>query len=202
MLNNDFSVLVKKYKHYKIQESKKRNRRILLLIMIAAIAYYISSLYHSKPAKQLDSNETKKVILEHNATIPKDESNESKKEAPIHIEKPTKEVHDKVSKTKTTRLKVTTQGETLKQLLENQAKSQSYSSTIAIANYHYSKKNYPETIKWAIEASKKNKSKVRPWILYAKCKNAQGKKEIAKKAFTLFLKRHKSKEVQELLNTL
>ena len=202
MLNNDFDVLVKKYGQYKTQKRKKRNRRILLLIMIGALAYYISTLDFSTPIKQTDVNKSKKESVEQNKTIIKNEVNETKKEEPIIKKIRPKKPHKKVPKAKKSALKVTTQGKSLYQLLENQAQSQSYSSTIAIANYYYSQKKYQETVKWAIEASKKNKTKVRPWILYAKSKKAQGKKEIAKKALSLFLKRHQSQEAQELLNSL
>ena len=208
MLNNDFNVLVKKYEQYKIQKSKKRNRRILLLIMIGALAYYISTLDFSTPIKETDVNKSKKESVEQNKTIIKNEvnetneTNETKKEEPIIKKIRPQKPHKKVPKAKKSALKVTTQGKSLYQLLENQAQSQSYSSTIAIANYYYSQKKYQETVKWAIEASKKNKTKVRPWILYAKSKKAQGKKEIAKKALSLFLKRHQSQEAQELLNSL
>ncbi len=202
MLNNDFDVLVKKYGQYKTQKRKKRNRRILLLIMIGALAYYISTLDFSTPIKQTDVNKSKKESVEQNKTIIKNEVNETKKEEPIIKKIRPKKPHKKVPKAKKSALKVTTQGKSLYQLLENQAQSQSYSSTIAIANYYYSQKKYQETVKWAIEASKKNKTKVRPWLLYAKSKKAQGKKEIAKKALSLFLKRHQSQEAQELLNSL
>ncbi len=209
MLNNDFNVLVKKYKQYKQQKKKSRNRRILLLIIIGALAYYISTLNFSKPIRIEDKNETLKAIKENNKSIApivkKNEINntkETKAEQNFTKKIPPKRKVKKVSTPKRSGLKVTTNEKSLYQLLENQAQSQSYSATIAIANYHYSKKAYQKAIKWAIEASKKNKSKVRPWIVYAKSKKALGKDEIAKKALTLFLKRHQSQEAQELLNSL
>ncbi len=201
MLNNDFDILVKKYNQYEQGKKKKRNRRIVFFIMIVALASYIMTRYLSTPSKQDDSNTTKATLptlknKDINKTVQEQTQKESQKESneskPKHSD----------SNTHTIGLKATTEGETLSQLLAHQAHSQSYSSTIALANYFYSQKEYEKTIKWAIEASKKNKSKVRPWILYAKCKNAQGKKEIAKKALSLFLKRHQSNEVQELLHTL
>ncbi len=201
MLNNDFDLLVKKYNRYKQQKRKSRNRRILLLIMIGALAYYISTLNFSKPIMIADKNNTIKEIKESNKSVApitiKDETNTSKKKENI-----SKEKVQKVTKAKRGGLKVTTHTKSLYQLLENQAQSQSYSSTIAVANYHYSKKAYQKAIKWAIEASKKNKSKVRPWIVYAKSKKALGKDKTAKKALSLFLKRHQSQEAQELLNSL
>ncbi len=205
MLNNDFNELVKKYDRYKLQKKKSRNRRILFLIMIGALAYYISTLNFSKPIMIEDKNETPKATQESNTSITpiitKAEVNETKEENITKNLPPKREVK-KVSTPKRSGLKVTTNEKSLYQLLEHQAQSQSYSATIAVANYHYSKKSYQKAIKWAIEASKKNKSKVRPWIVYAKSKKALGKDEIAKKALTLFLKRHPSQEAQELLNSL
>jgi len=206
MLNNDFNVLVQKHTRYKIQKRKSRNRRILLLIMIGALAYYISTLNFSQPAKIIPDDENKTVeVVEKTSTVSTqeliDKTPLEKEKNITKVEKP-KKVEKKVSKPKRSGLKVTTNEKSLEQLLENQAQSKSYSSTIALANYHYSKKEYQETIKWAIEASKKNKSKVRPWIVYAKSKKALGKEDIAKKALTLFLKRHQSQEAQELLDSL
>lgn len=203
MLNNDFNVLVQKYKQYKKHKSKKRNRRILLLIMIGALAYYISTLNFKAPSDVVQKDESKTVKkIEETDTIStqellekapqKEEENLSKEVVP----------KKKVKRVKKSGLKVTTKEKSLYQLLENQAQSKSYSSTIAVANFHYSKKEYQKAVKWAIEASKKNKSKERPWIVYAKSKKALGKEDIAKKALTLFLKRNQSQEVQELLNSL
>ncbi len=208
MLNNDFKVLVEKYYRYKKQKKKARNRRILLFILVGIIAYFLLTQDFSAPPKvsQKEHNTTTVHIeknstsdINHSSKVPqKNEENISK------IATPKQPKVKKVTKPKVNQLhlQVTTQKETLAQLLKNQEKSKSYSATIALANYHYSKKEYDEAIRWAIEASKKNKSKARPWIIYAKSKKAQGKIEIAKKALTLFLKRHKNEEAETLLNSL
>ena len=203
MLNNDFNVLVQKYGQYKKQKSKKRNRRILLLLTIGALAYYISTMSFNAPINvvQQDENKTVKKREETNTISTQEliEKTHQKEEENLSKEVPAKK---KVKITKKSGLKVITKEKSLYQLLENQAQSKSYSSTIAIANFHYSKKEYQKAVKWAIEASKKNKSKERPWIVYAKSKKALGKEDIAKKALTLFLKRNQSQKVLELLNSL
>jgi tetratricopeptide (TPR) repeat protein len=206
MLNNDFKVLVQKHERYKLTKRKSRNRKILFFIILAAIGYYLFTRDFSQKSSQ-EFNSSKIAT-----TIPKTEINETKKV----VSKPAQKQHESNS-TKTTkkeknqtkqpkvnqlRLQVTTKKDSLNQLLENQEKYKNYSSTIAIANYHYSKKAYKEAIKWAIEANKKNKSKARPWIIYAKSKKALGNEKSAKKALTHYLKRYPSQEVQELLNSL
>ena len=215
MLNNDFKELVGKYRRYQHHQKRLRNRKILLAVLMAALAYYVSTLDFKK---LLHKNTTEQNLSA--APTPKDNTTlvqdplftptpTSKQEEnvsqPAPIEKPKKEkkkkkVHKK--KVQKPKLKVTSRKNSLKELLANQASSQSYSATIALANFHYSRKEYEEAIKWSISASKKNKSRSRPWIIYAKSKKALGKKQIARKALKLFLKKHPDEEVQNLLNSL
>lgn len=204
MLNNDFNVLVQKYEQYKKQKSKKRNRRILLLLMVGALTYYISTLNFAQPTNGVtqDKNTSVEKIEETQTISTQELIDKTPPQEEIKKEVVPKKIEKKVSKPKKSGLKVTTKENSLEQLLENQEQSKSYSSTIALANFHYSKKEYQEAIKWSIDASKKNKSKVRPWIVYAKSKKALGKEDVAKKALTLFLKKHHSQEAKELLNSL
>jgi predicted Zn-dependent protease len=115
---------------------------------------------------------------------------------------PKSEVTKKASKSKVNSLKVTTEGSSLEELIKNQKKKKSYSATISIANYHYSRREYKEAITWAIEASKMDKSKARPWLIYANSKLSAGKIDIAKKALNIYLKNYQSKEAQALLKKL
>jgi predicted Zn-dependent protease len=206
MLNNDFKVLVQKYERYKQTKRKSRNRKILFLILLAGIAYYLSTQeFSQKNSQELNSSKETTIISTRETNTTK---KTTEKVLPKQHESNTSQVvkkeknQTKQPKINQLRLQVTTKKESLSQLLENQKKYNNYSSTIAIANYHYSKKAYKEAINWAIEASKKNKSKARPWIIYAKSKKALGNKKIAKKALTLYLERHPSQEIQELLNSL
>ena len=209
MLNNDFHILVQKYERYQKSQQKSRNRKILFLGILLLIIYFLLTQDSSQPAQQ-ENNITNKVNTVQ--TVEQNETNNSPKEpiipsdikekvTPKKSQKTTEHVK-KQPKINQLRLQVTTKKESLYQLLENQAKLKNYSSTVAVANYHYSKKEYQKAIKWAIEASKKNKSKARPWIIYAKSKKALGHDAIAKKALTLYLKKHPSQEAQEVLNSL
>lgn len=197
MLNNDFKVLVEKYNRYKKQKKKSRNRKILLLILLTIIGYYLSTMLSFDFQKERESKQNDNVTIEQNATIDTQSDNQE-----VNASEKAITQDDNQPKVNELRLQVTTKEKSLEQLTANQAKSKSYSSTISLANYHYSKKEYESAIKWAIEASKLNKSKERPWIVYAKSKIALGKEEIAKKALELYLKKNQSKEAQALLDTL
>ncbi len=187
MLNNDFKELTKKYTRYQKQKQRSRSLKILFFFLaLAGLVYFISIFYLNKP--------TKTKVIETNATTVSQ---------PAKVEKNTTEeaTTEKLEINKHG-LQVTTQEDSLEQLTANQKKSKSYSATISLANYHYSKKEYADAVKWAIEASKMNKKKDRPWIVYAQSKLAVGKVDIAKKALGLYLKKHKSKEAQDLLDKL
>jgi len=190
MLNNDFKVLTQKYARYKKQKRSSRNKKIALFVLLGAGAYYLFTTLSFTPQKPV-------IKAEHNVIKRSVDKNISESN---HTQKA---VETDISQLKINErsLQVTTENKSLEQLLKNQKKLNNYSSTISLANYHYSKKEYQETIKWAIEASKKNKSKARPWILYAKSKKALGKVDIAKKALTLFLKNNKSQEAKTLLES-
>ncbi len=215
MLNNDFKVLVEKYTRYEKQKKKTRLLKILSLFVIMILAYIITTFDFTASPKETLSADKSIPKKEQNATLSTNQiiqtaplvthTVQTPKEEPLPT--PIKQKKPKAQKTaqpkvNQLRLQVTSKKESLAQLTQNQQKLNNYSATIALANYHYSKKEYQDAIKWAIEASKKNKSKARPWIIYAKCKKELGNSDLAKKALILYLKRHQSQEAQELLNSL
>jgi tetratricopeptide (TPR) repeat protein len=188
MLNNSFEELVRRYK--KLQRVKKIKKISFLLLALFGI--FLLFKIFQKPEQKLDIvdqniteiNQTKIKEIEQNLTTKLDESNSS---------------DDSIGKFG---LKVTTQKSSKQQLLENHRKTHSYSSTMALANYFYSKKRYEDAIKWAVSASKINNLKEEPWIVYAKSKSALGEKDKAKKALEIFLKSNDSKKIRELLEIL
>jgi ABC-type Na+ efflux pump permease subunit len=196
MLNNDFQVLVGKYKRYKKQQKNRRMLKFLLLIPILLLAYLLFDALKTTTSNvhTTQSNQTKESLAQ-----PNEQKIEQKKESDLNQSEINHSTNENINQH---RLQVTTQASSLEQLTKNQEKYKNYSSTIALANYHFSKKEYKEAVKWSIAASKKNNSKVRPWIVYAKSKLADGKVDIAKKALELYLKKYKSKEAQDLLDKL
>ncbi len=193
MLNNDFQVLVGKYKRYKKQQKNSRMLKFLLLLLAALLGYFLfQSIQTMKPSVHATENNQTQKSPEKPTTQTDAQTNDLNQS----------EINSSADEMNQHRLQVTTQESSLEQLIQNQEKYKNYSSTIALANYHFSKKEYKEAIKWAITASKKNNSKARPWIVYAKSKLADGKVDIAKKALLLYLKKYKSQEAQDLLDKL
>ena len=188
MLNNNLDDLISRYKKY---ERVKKIKKVSLIILAILGLFSIFTIFSKPEVMEVveqnltkESNQTKIEVVEENLTIEKNETNISK---------------DTIGKFG---LKVTTEKSSKQQLLENHRKRPSYSSTMALANYFYSKKLYKDSISWAISASKLNKLKEEPWIIYAKSKNALGEKDKAKKALEIFLKSNDSKKIRELLESL
>jgi len=226
MLNNDFKVLVGKYNRYTLQKKKSRNRKILFVTVLALGAYVIGTFDFDKNIKLPEGNAAKHLVPVANPVI-KEKVIEAKpiithkvktsKEEPLSEKilprKPQVKATAKPKKTKPIqktkeesspkpKLQVTSRARSLEQLTINQERINNYSSTIALANYHYSQKEYREAIKWAIKASQKNRNKERSWMIYAKSKIMLGQKSKAKAALEAYLKRHRSTQLQTLLKSL
>jgi len=205
MLNNDFKVLVQKYERYKKQQQSKM---IIKSIGIGAVAllslFALSKLFINKEGTQVQKPQiTQETTAKTPTKTPVETTAKKETKEETSILKTTKrETNTSTIEINKHNLQITTQGKSLEQLIQNQERLKSYSSTISIAEYHYSKREYQEAVKWAIEASKKDNTKARPWIIYANSKLAAGKIDIAKKALNIYLKKHKSKEAQDLLDKL
>jgi hypothetical protein len=191
MLNNNLEDLINRYKKYERVKKIKRISLILLALFGLFAIYNISKPSESiqKIKEQNDTN----ITDESNQTIIK--NNEENITADKNETNTTKDVINKFG------LQMTTQKSTKQQLLENYRKRNSYSSAMALANYFYSKSSYKEAIEWAKVASKINKLKEEPWLIYAKSKYALKERDKAKKALELFLKSSDSKRVRELLES-
>jgi hypothetical protein len=208
MLNNDFRELIKKYRRY---ESAKKNKNIIIsIIALLTLGIIIWNFvdFKSKPniSKIETNDQTTRVIVEksHKIQTPK-KRKLTKEELKTEIKEELKKelnVKNEEKKINKFRLQVTTKKSSKQQLLEFHRKKNSYSSAIALASYFYSKREYEDAIKWAILASKKNKFKEKPWLIYAKSKNAIGEVDKAKKALNLYLKKNESKSARNLLDSL
>ncbi len=193
MLNNDIHSLIRQYKKYKKQRRFDSIGRMIawILLPIVVVATFLTfqnsdtkeRVEDIKPKVQETPPITEKKIENTNEQIVENQVQEEEKK-PKEEEK--KSVKD----------------ENLQRLLSYYTKRKSYSSTISIASYYYSYREYENAIKWAIRASKINKNKDQPWIIYAKSKSALGNDIIAKKALETYLKFNESTEAEILLKTL
>jgi len=95
-----------------------------------------------------------------------------------------------------------TQRESLYNMLVAYKDKKTYKTAIKIAQFYFLQKEYEKAVKWAVEASKKDPSQAQSWIIYAKAKKALGKREVAKRALTIFLKHNYSQSAQDLLDSL
>ncbi len=215
MLNNDFHVLEQKYQRYR---RAQRNRLMMRIGAVAAVValgwlgyrykevlipaptalHQVQQIPQPAPAPAPAAH----AVAKPNPPAPKRIAVKTPKERrmPNRVY-PRKARHLNKSDAHALKFKITRK-ENLFELIKKQKQEHSYDSAIALANYFFEQKEYKEAIKWAIKASKQDPKNPTPWILYAKCKAATGKKEIAKKALRTYLKRQRSKEVRNLLESL
>ncbi len=225
MLNNNFNELVKKYEKYK---SKKRDKRLLSILLILSIligGYYLvtnSSFITQSFKKTTPEPQESETIVdtqiadEPTENEPEQETKtvkEEKAEKPLQrvkVDTPkTEELPNKVYERSAKKIEETNpfqlevkERKNLYKLLTDDKKQNSYQSAISVAQFYFDEKNYDQTIIWSVKASKRDPRESLPWILYAKSKATQGKTKVAKKALSIYLKHTDSKEVQNLLDTL
>ncbi len=183
MLNNDLQILIKQYKKYKKQSKFDSFGKIIAWILIPTILITAFIKFQNSPYEEPIA-EIKHKIEEPIKVTKKEEESKNKQ----IVETPIKKENIK--------------DENLQRLLAYYTKRKSYSSTISIASYYYSYQDYSNAVKWAIRASKINKNKDQPWIIYAKSKSALGNDIIAKKALETYLKFNESTEAEILLKQL
>ncbi len=229
MLNNSYEELVRKYKKYQKQKIVKVLFFISILFVFIGFLLYFFNIFIKTEQQITNANEKNVTKEDLNKTEPIDQNiqkepiKESVKNEPIQknnqkakeniIQKKTqaqKEHHVEKNVAKTTqqntqensfKLEVTQRKELVKLLKEYELKKD-FSSSMNLANYYLNHERYQQAIKWAIKSSKLDPSASEPWILYAKAKHQQGKTKVAIKALNIYLKRYKSKEAQDLLDTL
>ncbi len=196
MLNNDIHSLIRQYKKYKKQKRFDSIGKIIAWILLPIVVVTTFLTFQNNA----DETETVKSIQpETQESIPLIEKKveDIRKQIAI-VEKP---IEDRQKKDEPEEKK-SVKDENLQRLLSYYTKRKSYSSTISIASYYYSYQEYENAVKWAIRASKINKNKDQPWIIYAKSKSALGNNVIAKKALETYLKFNESTEAEVLLKTL
>jgi len=71
-----------------------------------------------------------------------------------------------------------------------------------ISHYYYEKKDFSNSLKWAIEGSKIDSKSAKPWIMYAQVKAESGSIDIAIKALQTYLSEYYSQEASLLLEKL
>ncbi|OQX74788.1 MAG: hypothetical protein B6D59_01175 [Campylobacteraceae bacterium 4484_4] len=216
MLNNDFPKLIEKYQRYQRKKRMRRLSRLSVLVLIVAAGWFgyqnraLLIPEKTAPVKPVMQNSTaaKAVSVQKPASEPLPKKELKRVAVPTPKAKPMpnrvyprKSKNLKESEARALKFKITKK-ENLFELIKKDKKEQTYSSAIALAHYFLEQEEYKEAIKWAIRASKKNPRKSEPWIIYAKAKAATGKTEIAKKALRIYLQRHNSKEVRNLLESL
>ncbi len=211
MLNNSFEELERKYN--KLQREKIF--KILLIIgTVFSLGFFVFNFFkkenlqiqEKREVKQtkekspnlelkpkIDLKELKPIIEE------KEKINATKITPPTKEEEMPKEIFKrktkKIQKKKLTDITI----EDEKTLKQNYLLYGDYKSAISLSKLFLEKKNYQKAIKWAIRATKYAPKNDEPWIIYAKAKASMGQKELAIKALKTYLKKHKSKRVQELL---
>lgn len=70
------------------------------------------------------------------------------------------------------------------------------STALNLAHLHLANKDYEKAILWSFKANSLDKSEARAWLIYAKAKFAQGKKDEAKRVLQSFMN-HYSKDFDE-----
>ncbi len=183
MLNNDLNELIRKYERYK--RERFWARLLLLLIFIGGLFYLFN---YFKSTNVITDTQTNKSIETSDKNSSKDDSNSSENN---------QSTGDNLIKNLSDEQK-----RDLKRLMLVDKKKHSYESSIDIAKYYLSIEQYKEAIMWSIKASKLNNKSVKPWIVYAKSKQALGKEAMAIKALQIYLGQHTSDEARELLSEL
>ncbi len=211
MLNNNFSKLVKLYHKHQAKQRRKYFLAILLLLFAGAILFWFMQRQDSKIENTTVQEQPTPVQVKDNTAIqttpkptPKQETVKKvavatpvQKNMPTDIKKRTK---DNSKEADTFQLKITQQKNFYNLLLDYKNKP-SYQSAIKLAQFYFNEKDYKKTVKWAIEASKKDPSQAMSWILYAKAKKALGNTDVAKKALAIYLKHNASQEAKTLLDS-
>lgn len=70
------------------------------------------------------------------------------------------------------------------------------STALNLAHLHLANKNYEKAILWSFKANSLDKSEARAWLIYAKAKFAQGKKDEARRVLQSFMN-HYSRDFDE-----
>lgn len=192
--------------------------QVLFALLALAIIYFIVARYlHSKnelPVAQTTAATQTQEPMTNNTVVqtpqPKQQTVTPVPKTPVQTPKTEtmpKQVtrrtpsHTKKRKEEPFQLKVT-QRESLYNMLVAYKDQKTYQTAIKIAQFYMLQKEYEKAVKWAVEASKKDPTQAKSWIIYAKAKIALGKPEVAKRALTIFLKHNYSQSAQDLLDSL
>ncbi len=84
-------------------------------------------------------------------------------------------------------------------LLKDDKTSENFDTTLKLSIYYFKKSKFEKAIKWSKKANHYKPSSFEPWLIYAKAKIKQGKKEEAIKAVETFLSYFSSQEAENFL---
>ncbi|AFL68520.1 hypothetical protein [Sulfurospirillum barnesii] len=128
------------------------------------------------------SNDPKEEKWLDTTLLPPPLMNENKEKSVIHIE--TKDV------------------DTIQYLKERFDKTHNVVFALMLCEEYYKNKNYSESNKWALIANNLDAENEKSWIFFAKSKFKLGHKEDAQGALKAYLKNHKSKAAESLLQQM
>ncbi len=86
-------------------------------------------------------------------------------------------------------------------LKENQA-NESFETTLNLSKYYFKKSKYEKAILWSKKANRYKSSSFEPWLIYAKAKIKQNKKDEAIKAVETFLSYFDSDDARKFLQKI
>ncbi len=102
----------------------------------------------------------------------------------------------------TTNININYEGKNIDYLKQKFKKTNRFSYSISIAEEYYKKGKYTKSIKWALISNDLNSKDARSWVFFAKSKVKMGKKNEAVEALKMFLKTHKSRPAEHLMNRI
>ncbi len=157
----------------------------------------------SKPMVRKDDYNT--VVLKPTIVIPKVDILEKKKKADIKpqiVEETTQKKEKNPPKVEEKKKKIFIQVRSLEDeeslLRENRA-NEDFDTTLKLATYYFGESKFEKAITWSKKANHYNPSSFKPWLIYAKAKIKQSKKEEAIKAVETFLSYFTSVDAQKYL---
>ncbi len=152
----------------------------------------------TKEITQKDDYDT--VLLKPTIVIPKIKVSQKKQIAPKKISAiKEKKIEKTVIKPKKKFLIQVRSLENKESLLKDNKTSENFDTTLKLSIYYFEKSKFEKAINWSKKANHYKPSSFEPWLIYAKAKIKQGKKEEAVKAVETFLSYFSSPEAEKFL---
>ena len=189
-------ILIKKDDTPKIEEKKKTNaNKIANANAISSKKENQNTIKLHKKFLKVEDSQAKKIKKE----------KVEKKKAVIKIDSkvfvPTQK-RDKEPIKFAKNSKINYEGKNIDYLKQRFRNTNRFSYSISIAEEYYKKGEYPKSIKWSLISNDLNSKDARSWVFFAKSKVKLGKKNEAVEALKMFLKTHKSRPAEHLMNRI